>query len=69
LEIIVDGRTLKPVFYDSVKLSQEIADDISHQDFFSEHFLIVISKVTRELMEQAVAKLAETVDWIALPDR
>ena len=60
LEIVVDGRTLKPVFYDSVRLSQEIADEISRTGFFFEHFLIVISKVTKELMEQAVADLAKT---------
>jgi hypothetical protein len=60
LEIIIDGRTLKPVFYDLTRLSQEVGDEISRAGFFSEHFLIVISKVTRELMEQAVANLART---------
>lgn len=59
LEIIVGGKTLKPTFYDSSRLSQDIAGEISGAGFFFEPFLIVIRQVNRESMERAVADLAK----------
>jgi hypothetical protein len=60
LEIIVDGRTFKPTFYDPARLSQDILEEISSADFFFEPFLIVIQQVSRESIERAVADLTRT---------
>ena len=60
LEIVVDGKTLRPIFYDLARLSQEIAGEISSAGFFFEPFLVVIQRVTRETIESAVAELAKT---------
>jgi hypothetical protein len=60
LEIVVDGKTLRPAFYDPVRLSQEIAGEISSAGFFCEPFLIIIQRVTRETIESVVADLAKS---------
>ena len=60
LEIVVDGRTLRPTFYDPVRLSQDIAEEVSTVGIFSEPSLIVISRVTQELIERAIAYLAKS---------
>ncbi|EEF58378.1 hypothetical protein Cflav_PD6121 [Pedosphaera parvula Ellin514] len=60
LEIIIDGKTLKPIFYDPARLSQDILEEISSAGFFVESFLIVIQQVTRETIERAIADLART---------
>ena len=60
LEIHVGGKTLKPTFYDPVRLSQDIAEEISSGGLFTEPCLIVINKVTQELIERAIADLART---------
>jgi hypothetical protein len=60
LEIVIDGKTLRPTFYDPVRLSQDIAGETSGAGFFFEPFLIVIRQVNRETIERAVADLAKT---------
>jgi len=45
------------MFYDPVRLSQEINGELQRQIFFLERNLIVIPAVTRQHMEQAVAQL------------
>jgi hypothetical protein len=42
------------------RLSQDVAEEISNTGLFSERFLVVISKVTRVLMERAIADLAKS---------
>ncbi|MEM7248200.1 MAG: hypothetical protein AAF533_22895 [Acidobacteriota bacterium] len=58
LEIVIDGRCITPVFYDPVRLSQDISDELSRDLVFTETNLIVIERVCRESIVAAVAKLA-----------
>lgn len=60
LEVVIDGKTLRPVFYDPVRLSQDINGEISSAGFFFEPFLIVIQKVTRDTIERAVTDLVKS---------
>lgn len=60
LEIIVGEKVLRPTFYDPVRLSQDVAEEITSDGFFTEPCLIVINKVTQESIERAIADLART---------
>lgn len=51
------GKSFQLVFYDPVRLSQEIADDVGRGQFFFEKNLVVVGALTRAKMEQAVAAL------------
>ncbi len=62
LEILVNGNEIKPMFYEPERLAQDIAQEMSVCGFFAEPCLIVVSRVTRELIEAAVEKLASTGD-------
>jgi hypothetical protein len=54
------GRSIKPAFYDPSRLEQEIADEIADQGLFSERDLIVLEKVTKANIENAIEKLASS---------
>ena len=54
-----DGRSYSLSFYDPVRLSQEIADELDRTGFFAEPNLIVVKTVTREQIEQAVTQLSQ----------
>lgn len=58
--IILSGRSIKPIFYDPKRLEQDIADEIAEQGLFFESNLIVLERVTKENIENAVAKLASS---------
>lgn len=60
LEVVIDGKTLRPVFYDPVRLSQDVAAEVDKDGVFAEQCLIVVKKVTHELMENAIADLARS---------
>jgi hypothetical protein len=60
LEIVVEGKTLRPTFYDPVRLAQDIAEDISNSGVFSEPYLIVIERLTPKNIESTIASLAES---------
>lgn len=59
LLVIVNGKTFRPSFYDPVRLSQDIEEEIAAVGFFSEPSLIVVDRVCRESMVSAIAKLAK----------
>ncbi|MDB6077357.1 MAG: hypothetical protein JWO82_1104 [Akkermansiaceae bacterium] len=60
LEITVDEKTFNPIFYDVVRLSQDIAEEISAGRVFVLQNLVVVERVCREAMESAVANLAQS---------
>lgn len=60
LEIVIEEKTLRPVFYDPVRLSQDVDEEISTAGFFLEPCLIVVRQVTRETIERTVAELAKS---------
>jgi len=53
-----DGKRVKLFFYDPVRLTQDLeTDSATGETFIAEPGLIVIPKVTREYMENAVKRL------------
>src|SRR4051812_559945 len=54
------GATLGVVFYDPVRLSQEIADGIESGKLFHEPNLVVLAMLGRERIESALSILAES---------
>jgi|SRR5215469_5597737 len=52
------GKTYRPVFYDAVRLAQEVADAVDRDEVFVEANLIVVRTVTRSEILQALEKLA-----------
>ena len=55
-----DGQTVQVEFYDPVRLSQTVDDDVARQSYFVEQKkIIVVEKVTRGEMEKAARKAAE----------
>ncbi len=55
--ITVDGQRYRLVFYDTVRLGQEIESELERGGTFFEPNLLVVRSVTRECMEEAV-------DWL-----
>jgi hypothetical protein len=60
LEIILDGKALKPIFCDAARLSQDVAGELSSSGFFFEPCLVVVERVSRESIEDAIKNLART---------
>ena len=60
LEIVVEGKTLRPTFYDPVRLAQDVACEIDHAGVFAERCVVVVARVTRGTIESTIADLAET---------
>lgn len=58
--VIFGGKEYPITFYDPVRLSQTIEDDISAGDFFFENNLVVLKSVDRENIELAIRKIVET---------
>ena len=56
--IKVGGRSVKPVFYDPVRLKQDLDEEISSKRYFLERNLIVLETVSREAIEAVVRDLA-----------
>jgi hypothetical protein len=54
-----NGASIRPVFYDPVRLSQAISDELAGGLFFRESNLVVIENVTRDHMDAAIAALSE----------
>ena len=60
LEILSEGKTIRPVFYDPARLAQDVVDEVTRSGVFAEPNLVVIPAVTREIIESTVAVLAES---------
>lgn len=57
---LAGGEQFPVVFYDAVRLQQDLADEAkSGSPFIAEPGLIVLPEVTRENMQKAVNRLAE----------
>ncbi|MER7213094.1 hypothetical protein ABT340_39030 [Streptosporangium sp. NPDC000239] len=54
-----NGRIYRPVFYEPVRLAQEISDELARGSAFREPNLIVIDQVTRAHMEAAITALVD----------
>ncbi|MET7339616.1 hypothetical protein [Nonomuraea sp. NPDC005650] len=55
-----NGRHIRPVFYDPVRLGQEIADTFARGEaYFREPNLIVVQATTRDHMQAAVEGLSD----------
>jgi hypothetical protein len=55
-----NGRHIRPVFYDPVRLGQEIADTFARGEaYFREPNLIVVQATTRDYMQSAVEGLSD----------
>ena len=53
----VSGKRYRLTFYDPVRLSQEIEDELKRGELFFELNLVIVSSVTRSDMERAVESL------------
>jgi hypothetical protein len=58
VEIIVDGKSIHPVFYDPTRPAQDIEMEMANNGFFVEKNLIILPRVTQEAIEKFVALLA-----------
>ncbi|MFI6928098.1 hypothetical protein ACIBIZ_49795 [Nonomuraea spiralis] len=64
-----NGQCYRPVFYDPVRLGQEVADELARgTGFFREPNLVVVDQVTRDCMEAAITALADN-GFNMLPER
>ncbi|MEU8358392.1 hypothetical protein AB0C27_20475 [Nonomuraea sp. NPDC048882] len=55
-----EGQYYRPVFYDPVRLGQEIAEEMSNgAGFFREPNLVVVDRVTRDHIEAAISALVD----------
>jgi hypothetical protein len=54
------GKQYRIAFYDPVRLSQEIQEEIHRGGVFFEPNLVVVQSITRESMEKAVELLMES---------
>ncbi len=53
-----NGQSYRPMFYDPIRLGQEIADELARGVvFFREPNLVVVDQVTRGHMEAAITAL------------
>jgi hypothetical protein len=57
---IIDGRRYLLTFYDPIRLSQDIEDELSRGAAFFEPNLIVVRSVTRAELESSVAAIVAT---------
>jgi hypothetical protein len=65
LRVFAGGDEYQPEFYDPVRLAQTVEDDLRHDIVFVADNVVVVTAVTRALIEQAVAHLA-TSDFRSL---
>jgi hypothetical protein len=66
--IIAGGRLYRPVFYDLVRLDQEVADALAAGNWaFVERNLVIVHEITRTTISAAVDQLARRgfVDLVA----
>jgi hypothetical protein len=56
----LSGKQYRLIFYDPVRLSQTIEDDLQHRSAFFEPNLIIVRSVTRSDMERAVELLVRS---------
>ena len=56
----VSGKRYRLTFYDPVRLSQEIEDELKRGELFFESNLVIVSSVTRSDMERAVESLMKS---------
>ena len=58
--VIFEGKEYRITFYDPVRLSQDVADEIFKYNFFFESNLVVIKIVNRENIEKIINKIVIT---------
>ena len=59
LTITVGSRQFRPAFYDPVRLLQDVRDELASQGSFVERSVVVVERVTRTAIEEAIAELAK----------
>jgi hypothetical protein len=57
--VVDDGRTFEFTAYDPTRLAQEVADEVASDGFFCEARLVVVPRVTREDVAEAVRRMSE----------
>ncbi len=55
VECILDGEKINVIFYDLVRLGQEIKEELDNGNFFFEENLIVLRKVNITSMKTAIS--------------
>ena len=58
LSIKVGESVFRPAFYDETRLAQTVTDDLTSDGHFAVRNLVVVPRVTRERIEDAVRKLS-----------
>ena len=58
--VIFEGKEYPITFYDAVRLSQDIAAELSARNFFVEPNLLVLKRIDRESIERTVQKIVDT---------
>ncbi len=53
-----DGATIDLTIYDPTRLMQEVRDDVESTGYFTEARLLVVPRVTRDQIAQAVEEMA-----------
>ncbi|WP_299390695.1 hypothetical protein [Pelagibius sp.] len=57
IEVKVGDHTIMATFYDPVRLSQDIEEEIQSSGFFSETFIIVLERLTKRNIEATLDKM------------
>src|SRR5882757_5912965 len=58
VQIVLSGRLIELTIYDHVRLVQDIQDELTSDGYFVASNLLVVSRVTREHVHQAVRRMA-----------
>jgi hypothetical protein len=59
VEVRTGNLVWRPVFFDPVRLQQEVADALDSDGYFQEPTLIVVTKITRAEIEAAVQRIMD----------
>lgn len=58
--VVIDGRRYPLTIYDLTRLAQDVEEEVGSGETFFERNLVVVSSVTREHIEAAVAALVSS---------
>lgn len=60
VKVRIGERIIEPVFYDSVRLSQDVEAELSSYGYFAESMLIVLDRVTKNGVEKLIRKMVQS---------
>jgi hypothetical protein len=66
LELEIEGRIIRPTFFDETRLMQQMSRDLLTNNYFFEPHVIVLERVTRRSIEHVVDQLARSGELSSL---